>query len=150
MQPVRSLWLNGAELWAADAATLAPAMDANLIHLAAAPFTPSLDLGLGDLTEATFVGSAAKAVGLGAQLVGIDTADGELTLTFIEPVGGWRWECTSTPGAPETIYGVYLTNDDDSTLYAAALLPTPVTITSIGDFVSVGELTLKFSAASPS
>ena len=70
MIPTRALWTAIADLLAADANTLAPAALANHVHLAAAPFTPSLDLELGDLTEATFVGSAEKNTTVGAQQVG--------------------------------------------------------------------------------
>jgi len=149
MQPSRALWLQIAELLADDANTLAPAVGGCKVHLAAAPFTPSLDLELGDLTEATFAGSTAKLAAVGAQETGIDLADGMLTITMKEPLGGWRWVCTAVPGVPETIYGYYLTSNDSLELYGSALLTAPVTVSGVGEFVEIANATFKFLEGSP-
>jgi hypothetical protein len=149
MQPTRALWRRGPDLLSADATTLAPAVNACEVHLAMNAFTPGLDLEIGDLTEATFTGSAAKAVGLGAQPIYYDSADNLLTIRLLEPVGGWNWTCTVAPGAPETIYGVYVTDDTGAILFGAQLLENPVTIDDAGQGLGVGDITLKFLENSP-
>ena len=150
MKPVRSLWQAQADLLAADPATLAPAMNANKVHLAINNFTPSLDLVLADLTPATFTGSAAKDVGTGTQPTYYDVATGKYTIRLLEPVGGWNWVCTVDPAAPETVYGVYVTDNAGTTLLGAQLLEEPVVIDAAGQGVGIGDLLLAFDTASPS
>lgn len=149
MQPTRALWRRGPDLLAGDTVTLAQAANALHVHLAINNFTPGLDLELADLTEATFTGSAAKNVGLNAQPIYYDGVDGLLTIRLLEPVGGWNWECTADPAAPETVYGVYVTDNADAILYGSQLLDSPVTIDAADQGVGVGDLTLKFSVSSP-
>lgn len=148
MQPTRALWRAGPDLLAADTATLAAAT-AMHVHLAAAPFTPGLDVSLGSLTEASFTGSAALALGTGAQPIYYDAADGLLTIYLKEPAGGLKWVCTVDPGSPETIYGVYLTDTADAVLWGTMLLDAPLTISSAGQGLEVPYLTFKFSPDSP-
>lgn len=144
MQPTRALWRAPVDLLAADTATLAAATAMHL-HLAALPFSPTLDLTLGSLTEATFTGSAALLLGTGTQPVFYDGADGLLTIDLKEPAGGYHWTCTVDPGSPETIYGVYLTDTANAVLWAAKLLDAPITISQAGQGIIVGSATLKFS-----
>lgn len=148
MQPTRALWRAGPDLLAADTGTLAAATALH-VHLAAAPFVPSLDLTLGDLTEATFTGSAAKLCGTGTQPIFYDGVDGLLTIQMKEPAGGFLFECTADPVSPETIYGIYLTDTADAVLWGSALLPAPVTIDAAGQGVDAGEVTFKFLFGSP-
>lgn len=149
MQPTQALWRRPADLLTADTSTLA-AVAAMHLHLAAAPFTPSLAMLLTDFTEATFTGSTALDAGTGTQPIFYDVTDGLLTIVIQEPVGGWTWTCTADPASPETIYGVYLTDNADAVLLGAMLLPTPVTISTSGQGLQVGNLTLKFAFNSPS
>jgi len=149
MQPTRALWRRGPDLLSADATTLAPPALANHVHLAIANFVPGLDLLLAGLTEATFPGYAALDVGVGAQDVYYDAADGLLTIRLVEPAGGWNWISTGAPGVPETIYGLYVTDNADAVLLGSMLLEDPVTIDAIGQGLGVGDITLKFLPNSP-
>lgn len=149
MQPTRSLWRRPCDLLAADTTTLAAAL-ALQVHLASAAFTPTLDLLLTDLTEATFTGSAALSLGSGVQSVFYDATTGFLTLKLLDPAGGYKWICTASPAVPQTIYGVYLTDNADAILYGAELLPTPAVISAMGQGIILpGELTLLFDQTSP-
>jgi len=143
---MKTVRLQLGELLAADATTLAPAADANTVALIAAPFTPSEILLPGDLTLATFTGSAPKDGAVGAQQAGIDPTTGDQVITILAPLGGYRYECTVAPGAPETIYGYALMNDDQTLLFAVAALPVPVTITSVGDFIDLGAIIMTIVA----
>lgn len=118
-------------LLAADTVTLAN-VAAMQLHLAAAPFTPSPSLAIGSLTEATFTGSTALAAGTGTQQVFVDPVTGLRSIDVKEPAGGWHWKCTATPGAAETIYGVYLTDNTGAVLYASALFDAPIVISASG------------------
>lgn len=142
MLPTTAVRKQLGELLAADATTLAPAVNANKIALIAAAFTPSESLTIGALTFATFTGSAPKAGATGAQQAGIDPLTGEQVITILDPAGGYRFECTVTPGAPETIYGYALTDNAGATLLAVAALPTPVTISEAGEFLDLGDIRL--------
>jgi len=148
MIPSRDLWQSIIDAAAADTAFLASATAMHL-HLAAAPFTPSLDLVLGSLTEATFTGGADKNAGTGAQTVLFDVSTGFEMIQILEPVGGWTWLCTVTPGAPETIYGWYLTDTADAVLLGSGLLPDPVTIEAAGQGLTIPRVTLSFPESSP-
>jgi len=148
MIPSRELWQAIIDAAAADTAYLAAAT-AMHVHLAAAPFTPGLDLDLGTLTEATFTGSAAKSAGTGAQPVSFDVPTGFEIITVKEPAGGWSWVCTVDPGAPETIHGWYITDTADAVLLGSGLLEGPVTIDAAGQGLSVSRIILSFSETSP-
>lgn len=142
MLPMIALRVAIADLLAADIPTLAPAA-ANKIALIAAPFGVNENIVVGDLTFATFTGSTPKAGAAGAQQVGIDPATGEEVITNLAPAGGWRWECTATPGVPETIFGFALL---DSTLATVIGVQTidPVSIAVIHDFVDLGKVEIRF------
>lgn len=148
MIPTRALWRSAFDLMAADTTKLASAT-AQKMHLAKNAFTPSLDLLLAGLTEATFVGSAAKLAGIGTQQVFFNVATGFWNIQILEPAGGWTWTCTTAPGTPETIFGIYLTDNTSAILYGSLLLPGPITIQSIGDSIVVGGTTLSFPTTSP-
>lgn len=149
MQPTRELWRRGPDLLAADAMTLAPVADACRVHLISASFVPSLDLTIAALTPSPFDGGQPKEAGLGAQPIYYDALDGMLTIRIKEPVGGWNWECTLDPVAPVTIYGVFLTNQDDDELYGSMLLPNPVVIDAADQGIGIGDITFKFKVDSP-
>lgn len=148
MKPSRALWEAMQDLLAADTGTLG-AVAAMHVHLAAAAFTPSLDLALGTLTEATFNGSAAKNAGTGTQQVFYDQESGARQIQLLEPAGGWTWECAVTPGSPETIYGYYVTDNADAVLLGAALLGSPLTISAAGQGLTIPRVTLSFLLTSP-
>lgn len=90
---------------------------------------------IGDLTEATFTGYAGKAISSVAfptpTINGSDQAESDgPTMT---------WTCTSTPGSPETIYGLYVTFTDQFSnpkLLFAANFAAPEVITTSGDSIN--------------
>jgi hypothetical protein len=144
MLPMRALRLALGELLAANAATLAPAVDANVIALVAAPFTPGENLVAADLTYATFTGSAPLEGATGSQQAGVDPVTSEQKITILAPAGGWRWECTVAPVAPETIYGYALLNDDSTELLGVEVFANPIPIAAVSDFVDLGAVTITF------
>lgn len=148
MKPSRELWQSMVVAASADVAYLAAAA-AMKVHLAAAAFVPSLDLLLASLTEATFTGGAAKLAGAGVQQVQFDVATGFQMIQILEPAGGWTWECTADPPAPETIYGWYLTDNASAVLLGSGLLDAPLTIDGAGDALTVARITLSFAETSP-
>lgn len=147
MLPVKTLRLEMGTLLAADTTTLAPAVGGNKVSLIAAAFTPGENLVLADLTLAAFTGSAAKTAGTGTQGSGVDPATGEQIITILDPAGGWRWTCTVAPGAPETIFGIALTDNTIATLLGIEALDTPVVIAAVGDMVQVGVVSFRINAA---
>lgn len=148
MKPSRVIFDALANLLAVDTGTLA-AVAALKVHLAAASFTPGLDLDVATLTEATFTGSAAKLVTIGPQTVYYDALTGLLTIELLEPVGGWHWGCTVDPVSPETIYGIYVTDNASAVLIGSLLFPVAIVISLAGQGLDYGFLTLQFSVGSP-
>jgi len=144
MLPMLSLRLALGDLLAADANTLAPPTDANVIALISAPFTLNENLVVGDLTLATFDVSTPKAIATGDQQVGLDPATGEQKITILAPAGGFRWEVTTTDDLPQTIYGYALLTDGLAALLAAQTLPTPITLSAVTQFIDLGAVEITF------
>lgn len=142
MLPVLDLRIALGTLLAADVATLAP-VAANKIALISASFVPSENLLIGGVTLASFTGSAPKAGVAGTQGVGFDPVTREQIITILAPVGGWRFVCTAAPVSPETIWGYGLTDNAGAVLIGTALLPTPLTITNVGDEVLLGDIVIR-------
>lgn len=130
-----------ADLLAADTGTLG-AVAAMNVHLIVEPFTPSESTDFTALTEASFTGGAALACGTGTQQVFTDPLTGERIIQLKEPAGGFSWECTADPVAPETVYGFVVTDDADTVTYGSALLATPVPISAAGQGFSVSYIRL--------
>lgn len=147
MLPMKAIRLALGEALAADATSLAPAADANKIALIASDFVLDETLVIGDLTLATFTGSTPLLGAIGTQLAGVDPLTGEQIITIKEPAGGYRWECTAAPGAPETIYGFALVDNAGTGLLAVELLPEPITIAAVGDQIDIGNATLRMVLA---
>lgn len=145
MLPVIALRTALGDLLAGDIPTLAPAA-ANKIALVANNFVLDENLVLTDFTLASFTGSTPLAGTAGAQDVGIDPTTQDQVITNIAPAGGWRWECTGAPAVPETIYGYVLLDNAAAVVLAMALLPTPVSIANVGDFIDLGAVTFTFVA----
>jgi hypothetical protein len=149
MQISRLIWEAFQDLLAADTTTLADT-DAMKVYLVVANFIPSLDLNdIADLVLASFTGSAAKAAGVGAQQTFYDPISGLRYIQVLEPAGGWTWECTVTPGAPQTVYGFVLTNNAGDTIYGSQLLETPVMISAAGQAVTIPQVRMGFLSGSP-
>jgi len=131
MIPTLAIREKMAQLLAADTATLAPSSSPPVVALVMAQFNPSEYLTAGDLTLATFDGSAPIPCQTGPQNEALDPATNDAIIDMVPPVGGWRWETTGTANLPQTIYGFALLKGDLSTVYGAALLPAPVTLSGV-------------------
>lgn len=128
-----------AELLAADTGTLA-AVAAMHVHLIVEPFVPSVNTDFTTLTEATFTGGADKSAGTGTQQVFLDPTTGNRVIQLLEPAGGWTWECTADPVAPQTVYGYVVTDNADAVTYGSELLETPVEITEAGQGLTINNI----------
>jgi hypothetical protein len=135
---MKAVRLQLGELLAADATTLAPPANANVVALIKANFAPTENLVIGDLTLADFTGSTPLACGLGTQPAGVDPITGDQVIDLKDPVGGWRWETTNTANLPQTIYGYALATDSLVALLAVQLLPTPITLQAAGEAINLG------------
>lgn len=132
-------------LLAADPATLAPPALANHVHLIVTAINP-ITYDFNPVNEATFTGSAAKLVGVGTQVSYLDPITSEWVIILKEPVGGWTWTCTVTPGAPETVTALCVTDNADAvTLGSCLLTQGPTTITNAGDGVTEGDIEIRFN-----
>jgi hypothetical protein len=128
-----------------DTTTLAPAASPPKVHLAQAAFTPSPALLLAGLTEATFQGYAALLCAINAQQNFTDPVSGQQCVQMVEPLGGWHFTTTGTTGLPQTIYGYYLTDNGNLTLYASALFPAPITLTASGQAIDINQVRMLLS-----
>lgn len=113
--------------------------------LVKAPFTPDPALALADLDVADFTGSAAKSGGSGACLVVNSPLTSSQGLLGREPAGGLNFVATALTNLPQTIYGYYVYNNNVEELMFTALLPEPIEIQVIGDFVSLTSLLAWFN-----
>lgn len=148
MIPTRTLEVTVRELLATDDTMLADPLDAPLVTLIAAPFTPSSDTDLGDLTPATFNGSTPKSATAGDQQAFYDPVLGVDVVQLLEPAGGWTWECAVAPASQETIYGYAVTNQAGTTTYGSDVFDTPVAIIDAGDAVSIPAVRLNIPTGS--
>lgn len=115
-----------------------------------APYTPSLDMVIGDVTLANFVTSTNLTQSAQAN-VSIDPATGDRILVLKPPAGGWVWYVTAGTNLPQTIYGFILMNAALSGLVAVSEpLETPVELTAIGQYVDAGELSFRIPMGSVS
>jgi hypothetical protein len=127
-------------LVASDTGQLATPGPGLLVALVMSAFTPGRATDIAGLTLATFVGSTAKIPTPGTQADFMDPLTGENLVQLIAPAGGWNWKCTAAPTPPQTIYGVVITDSTQTITYGSQLLPTPVTITNIGDAITIGDI----------
>lgn len=134
---------------AADAGTLAPPALANRVYLVAAPFVPGRLTDVAGLTLATFAGSGHKVVGVGTQQAFYDPATDRNIVQLLEPAGGWHWQASLAPAAPEVIYGYVVTDNGATVTLGSDLLPAPVTIQAVGDAVDVGEIRIPIPVPLP-
>ena len=97
---------------------------------------------VGDFTEATFGGYAAKAATVAGAAV-VDALTGNLIIRIADPAGGWSFLSSGAPPAniPQTIYGAYVTNAAGDILLGAVKFTDPVTITAAGQIIDVDDCT---------
>lgn len=143
MLPMKALRLQFGELLAADATTLAPAVNANELMLVANDIAIDENKVIGNLTAATFTGSANIVGVAGTQLVGVDPATGDQLIQIKAPAGGWRWECTAAPASPETIFALALVTTGGADLLALGPLVPNVVISGVGDVVMAGDVIMR-------
>lgn len=150
MLAVRSLQRKVAnQLRSLDAPPLSPGIAEKFtIKLVIAPFSPSIDLVASDLTYATTDGLDPKDSPTGVNsLWGIDPATQEQIVTIDEPAAGWLWQLTGVTGAPYVVYGFACFDPHTpANLLATELLPSPVTLTNIGDQLDIGRATFRCPA----
>jgi len=146
MIPGQSLINQLVNLLAGDATTLAPAAANNKVHLAQVAFTPAPTLTPASFTEATFTGYAALLAGVSTQQVFFDPATGNQILQILEPAGGWHWKTTNATGLPQTIYGFYMTDNGNTTVYGSALFATPIVLNGSGQGVDIAQVRFTFPA----
>jgi predicted secreted protein len=144
MLPVKSIRISLGTLLAADATSLAPATDPNEIALITAPFVPTENLVIGDLTFGSGNGLDPIVGVAGTQNVGVNPLTQEQVVTIKEPAGGWRWQLTGAPSPAVTIYGIALTTTAGAALLGTQVLDNPVTMTNIGDEYNAGSVNLTF------
>jgi hypothetical protein len=149
MIPVRAVFDEMRNLIAFDPTYFDPATTQNNVHLAKAPFIPSLDLDISTLVEATFPGYSPNRQMAGAPSVYYDALTGLSTILLKPELGDWLFNCTGIPTPAETIYGYYLTDSTNSVLIASALLGRTETISAAGQGINLDPITLKFLTTSP-
>jgi len=144
LYPTNVLQASIPPLVAADTAFLA-AVTAMHVHLVLDAISPGLDTDFLTLTEPTFTGGAAKNAGTGAQTTFFDPLTGQRVIQLLEPAGGWSWICTVAPASAETVNAVVVTDTADTVTLGSQVLDDPVTITNIGDAITVGTLQLRLN-----
>lgn len=114
------------------------------LALIVAPFTPSPDIAISDLTfatDGTFLQNAVILCQSPDQLLVVDAA-GNPGIMLDEPAGGFTWQLDVLPGGPLTVYGVALCRQLVATptnLYATAALPTALEMNIVGQTVQVSS-----------
>lgn len=141
MKPVNLLADTLSVLLAADTTYLANAT-AMKVGLITAPFTPSIDRLMGDLTISAVTNLTPIAGVAGTQENSKDPVTGELIVEVKPPAGGFRWNTGSGFPGPVTVYGFALGNGAMNLLYGTESLPTPIILTA--DFQTVEAPSLTF------
>jgi hypothetical protein len=141
--PMLAVRLQLGNLLAGDSTTLAPASSANKIALIIAPFTPSENLLISNLTLASSGGLAPIDGVAGSQPVGQNPATLAQQIQIAPPAGGYRW-LSAGATYPVNVYGYALTNNAGSTLLGVYAFPTAITLTADGQVVEVDPVYLTF------
>jgi len=144
MQPTDYIFNQLAALLAADTGTLAPATLPPQLVPVKAPFTPGVGLVVGALTLADFATSTAISTIVGSQNAVQNPLTFERMVEMKIPAGGWRWTVTALTNLPQTIYGVALLDNTLAIVYGAALLPTPILLTTVGQVVEIDNIQFVF------
>lgn len=146
MLPMRAVRLQLGILLAADATTLAPVADANVVALIVNNFTLTENLVIGDLTLGAGNGLDPIACATGAQLVALNAQTGAQLITIKEgAVTGFRWVSSGSIPSPIGIFGYALLNDAMDTVLAATKLQTAVNITAVGQEFNAEPIQMIFN-----
>lgn len=144
--PMKAVRLALGSLLSADASTLAPATNANKIALIIAPFSPTEDLVIGDLTLATAGGLAAVAGATGAQTVGIDPVTLEQRIQIKPPAGGYKWISSGGGPYPIAVYGYALIDNAAATLLGVQTFNPPINVSDDGQLIEADPVNITFVA----
>lgn len=133
MLPMKAVRLQVGALLAADATTLAPAMNANNIALITSAFVLDENLVVGGLTYATGNGLDPIDCAVGAQEVAIDPITLAQVITLVPgSAAGFRWVTSGGLSVPVTVYGYALLTHSAAALLAAAAFDTPIVLPGDG------------------
>lgn len=142
MKIVNTLSNTLSTLLATDTAFLANAT-AMKVGLITAPFTPSIERVMADLTISAATGLVPLAGVAGAQLESVDPITGELIVEIKAPAGGFRWETPVGFTGPVTVYGFALGNNAMTTLFGTESLPNPIVLTVENQALTAPELSFR-------
>lgn len=140
------LFLNTiAALLAADPSGFADPTTFLKVSLVMNAFTPGPTLVLADMTVATFVTSTPLHAHDDTPLSYTDPNTGEEIVEANAPIGGWHWQATATTNLPQTIYGWFVTDHTGANLLGAELLPTPVTLSAVGQGFDIDAVRIRIA-----
>jgi hypothetical protein len=120
---------------AGDAAWLG-AVAANKLGLITAPFVPSVDLLLSDITLATLPALAPLAGVAGVQNESVDPLSGEIIVEVKPPAGGFRWETAAGFAGGVTVYGYALIDGADTKLIGTQQETPPIALTDANQSIT--------------
>lgn len=141
MEPVQLILERAAILLGSDTATFFNG-DGLEIHLAQNLFAPGPGLVIGDLVQADFDGYNPAVRASAALPESLDPINGDIVLS-INSLTGLPYETTGTTNLPQTIYGFYLTDQDETVVWAAELFDAPITLTGINQSIQLPVTTMR-------
>jgi hypothetical protein len=115
------------------------------VGLITAPFTPSVDLLMGDLTIGALPGLTPMNGVTGSQNESVDPDSGSPLVDVKPPAGGFRWETQEGFEGPVSIYGFALGNRAFNVLYGTQLLHDPIVLTSVNEAITAPRLIIPTS-----
>lgn len=110
------------------------------VGLIGAPFNPSIDLRMADLTICAQTGLEPIAGVPGPQNESIDVDTGRPRVDVKVPAGGFRWETPVGFTGPLSVYGYALGNRAFTVLYATHLLGAPIILTAVNEAITAPRL----------
>lgn len=143
MLPVKVTRERLGALLAADTTTLNQAANPLKVRLFMNNIAVNDGTLLANLTEAVFDGYVLVSLPLGPCVAGQDPVTLQQEITLPPPAGGWVYTCTGVTGLPIIIYGFYVTDKNNTILYAAQNFPAPITITASGQVIDLGAIKIQ-------
>jgi hypothetical protein len=114
------------------------------VFLIKAPFTPGPTLVLADVVPADGGGlHAIFSTVAGGNVVFNPQTNGQVVAVKV-PLGGWHFVTTILGGLPQTMYGYGLIATTSGLLLATALLPAPMLMNAVGQFVDLPNVEIEF------